>query len=151
MAAKYGIEGIELFYEDLETYTIEAYQTSTSGNLLKGAREIKAMCDGLHLEINCLQPFMHYGGILNREKHAARVEELRLWCQLARILGTDLIGLPSSFLGKDEITDDLDILVGDLQQAANVAAEQSPPIRLAYEGKPAFHTYYGEHHKRLTS
>jgi len=135
MAAEYGIEGIELFYEDLETYTILAYQTATPETLSKAAGEIKTMCDERHLEINCLQPFMHYGDILDRAKHAARIEELRLWCQLARILATDLIGIPSSFLTKDEITGDANVLLRDLQEAADVAAEQSPPIRLAYEGE----------------
>lgn len=135
MAAKYGFEGIELFYEDLESYAIELFGNSSSDNLVKATADIKALCDDRSLEINCLQPFMHYEGLLDREKHAARIEELRLWCHLARILGTDLIGLPSSFLGQDEITDDLDIICADLQEAAGVAAEQSPPIRLAYEGK----------------
>jgi len=135
MAAKYGIKGIELFYEDLESYTIEMFQESTPNHLIKAAREIKTMCDDKGLEINCLQPFMHYEGLLDRNKHAERVEELRLWCTLVRTLGTGLIGLPSSFLNKDEITGDLDVIVCDLQEAADVAAEQDPPIRLAYEGE----------------
>jgi len=72
-------------------------------------------------------------GLRDRQAHSQRLEELALWCELARTLRTDLIGLPSSFLSKDEIRGDFEILIEDLRQAAHVAALQSPPIRLAYE------------------
>lgn len=136
MAMKYGFEGIELFYEDLETYSNTIYHDATPANLLRAADDIKQMCDDRRLEIICLQPFMHYEGLLDRSRHAERLEELRLWCELSRILGTDLIGIPSTFLKTDRITGDLDVIVRDLQEAADVAAEQSPPVRLAYECKP---------------
>lgn len=79
------------------------------------------------------QPFMHYEGLRDRNAHAQRVEDLRLWCKLARKLNTDLIGLPSSFLASKEVTDDLDVVIEDMREAADVAAEQNPPIKLAYE------------------
>lgn len=62
MAQKYGIEGIELFYEDLEVFAREKYHDTTSESLLRAASDIHALCSARGLEIVCLQPFMHYEG-----------------------------------------------------------------------------------------
>jgi len=62
MAQKYGIEGIELFYEDLEVFTAEKYQDTTPESLLKAAGDVERLCSARGLQIVCLQPFMHYEG-----------------------------------------------------------------------------------------
>jgi len=129
MAAKYGMEGIELFYEDLA----DLARPVTAPNLLAAAAYIRSLCASLDLEIICLQPFMHYEGLVDRQKHALRVEEMRLWIQLAHTLGTDLIQIPSSFLPAEEISSDLDIIVSDLRKLADMGLEQKPTIRFAYE------------------
>jgi len=62
MAQKYGIEGIELFYEDLEVFAKETYEETTKESLLKAASDVERLCRARGLEIVCLQPFMHYEG-----------------------------------------------------------------------------------------
>ncbi|BDD62960.1 hypothetical protein MAP00_007911 [Monascus purpureus] len=62
-------------------------------------------------------------------------EKLPLWFSLARILHTDIIQVPSSFLppgpvaGTNRTTGDIDVVVSDLQRVADIGAAQTPPIR----------------------
>jgi 4-hydroxyphenylpyruvate dioxygenase len=134
-AAKYGFEGIEMFYEDLESYS-----HSLDIGLLDAAMHIRQLCDSLHLETVCLQPFMFYEGLIDRAEHHHLVsEKIQLWFRLAHILGTDIVQVPSNFLPPDSVTGeprttgDMDIIVSDLREIADLAGQQSPPIRLAYE------------------
>ncbi|KAJ9631749.1 hypothetical protein H2203_000149 [Taxawa tesnikishii (nom. ined.)] len=124
-AARYGFQGIELFHEDLERCDPE--------NQVLAAHAIRSMCSERGLAIICLQPFLHYEGLKDREAHAQRLEKLQLWFQLATALKTDVIQIPSSFLPHDEITDDVDVIVADLREVADMGARQTPPIKFAYE------------------
>jgi 4-hydroxyphenylpyruvate dioxygenase len=76
---------------------------------------------------------MHYEGLINRDEHASRIRELSLWIELAHELQTDMIAIPSSFLSPDDISDDINLIVSDLREAADLCAAASPPIRVVYE------------------
>jgi 4-hydroxyphenylpyruvate dioxygenase len=130
MAAKYGLEGIELFYEDLVDH---AGGSSSPSDLLSAAASVHELCLSLGLEIICLQPFMHYEGLLDRRRHDERIEEMKLWMELAHTLGTDIVQVPSSFLSRDEISSDTDVIVSDLREIAELGLQQTPIIRFAYE------------------
>ena len=135
MAKKYGFVGIEVFYEDL-AHLAESMLGGGSSNInnqLAAARIVRDLCDERGLEIITLQPFMHFGGLIDREEHRRRVEEIKLWIQLAQILGTDLILLPSSFLGEKKVSGDLTQLVDDMRELADLGLKESPPMRFAYE------------------
>lgn len=129
MAAKHGLQGIELFYEDLA----DLARPPTPSNLLSAATYVRSLCTSLGLDIICLQPFMHYEGLLDRTQHAQRIQDLHLWIQLAKVLDTDLIQVPSSFLSASEISNDTALIVSDLQELADIGLQHSPPIRFAYE------------------
>ncbi|KAH7134087.1 xylose isomerase-like protein [Dactylonectria macrodidyma] len=133
MAQKYGFQGIEVFYEDLADLAKSYPGGDTDENQLSAAREIRQLCDARNLEIICLQPFMHFGGIADRAEHRRRLQELQLWFQLSHILGTDLILFPSSFLSPDHVLDDMDLTVADFTEAADMGLQESPPIRFAME------------------
>ena len=132
-AAKHGFEGIELFFEDLEHLSRELYGGTTPENLIAAAKEVRKLCADRNLQIICLQPFMHYEGLKDRQEHAARIDQLRLWFKIAKALGTDVIQIPSSFLPKDVITADVDTIVQDLREVAEMGLRESPVIRFAYE------------------
>jgi 4-hydroxyphenylpyruvate dioxygenase len=85
------------------------------------------------LEIICLQPFAGYEGLTDRTEHKRRIEELRFWFQLAQILRTDSVQIPSSFLPEDQTSADVDLIVADLIELADLGLQQSPPIRFVYE------------------
>ncbi|KAF2107845.1 3-dehydroshikimate dehydratase [Lophiotrema nucula] len=129
MATKYGIQGVEIFYEDLA----DLAHPSTPSNLISAATYIRNLCISYGLEIINLQPFMHYEGLLDRQQHAERIEEMKLWMRLARALGTDLISVPSTFLPKEEVSKDVSLIVADFREISDLGLQQTPVIRFNYE------------------
>ncbi|KAB5584927.1 putative dehydroshikimate dehydratase [Coniochaeta sp. 2T2.1] len=138
MAQKYGYKGIELFYEDL-AYLAEhlSPEDSTCGPSaaaqMAAAGQIYTMCHNRGLQIICLQPFLHYDGLVDRTQHERHLEKLELWVQLARVLKTDIIQVPANFLPAELVTDDINLIVSDLRKVADYGLAQCPPIRFAYE------------------
>lgn len=129
-AARYGFD-IELFYEDLYYVAKELPGGPTPQNQLEAASHIRGLCDDRGISIICLQPFMHYDGLRDRQRHAERVEEMKLWIDLAKILGTNLIGIPSTFLPDEEVSGDVELITQDLQEVADLGAPDG--IQFAYE------------------
>lgn len=129
-AAKYNMD-IELFYEDLLYVAKSLPGGATNENHLIAAQTIRSMCEERNLTIVCLQPFMHYEGLRDRKWHAERVEEMKLWIQMAHILGTNVIAIPSTFLPEDVASGDLDLITADLQEVADLGAPEG--IQFAYE------------------
>ncbi len=133
-----NFHGIEVFYEDLEYLAREesnlaASETPSPTSLLHAAHTFRQLCDERKIEIIGLQPFMHYEGLLDRAEHAKRIEKLKLWFQLAKVLGTDTIQIPGNFLPKSEITGDINMVVNDLQEVVDMGAQESPVIKFAFE------------------
>ncbi|KAF2473466.1 3-dehydroshikimate dehydratase [Lindgomyces ingoldianus] len=129
MASKYGLQGIEIFYEDLT----DQAKSQKPTNLFPAARYVRSLCSSLNLEIICLQPFMHYEGLLDRARHNERIEEVKLWIEIAKVLGTDTIQVPSSFLSKNQISPDTNLMVSDLRELADLGLQHTPTIKFAYE------------------
>lgn len=42
-----------------------------------------------------LQPFLNYDGLLDDGKHREQIVKLELWFKVVKILGTDLIQVPT--------------------------------------------------------
>lgn len=133
MARKYGFEGVEVFYEELVELTKTMPGGNTPSNQLAAAKILRQLCDSRGLTIICLQPFMHYEGLVDREQHWRRLEEMHLWVQLAHTLGTDLILLPSSNLPPEQMTEDMDIIVADMVAVAEIGLQETPVVRFAFE------------------
>ncbi|KAI1146846.1 xylose isomerase-like TIM barrel [Nemania diffusa] len=133
MARMYGYQGIELFYEDLVDIAEQLTGGSSRENELEAANIIRRLCHERGITILCLQPFAHYEGLVNRQEHLKRIEKLEFWFQLARVLHTDIIQIPSSFGPASEISEDVNLAVADLQKAADMGLQQKPPIRFVYE------------------
>lgn len=137
-AARHNLD-IELFHDDILEIAkglgtndpIAAPSTPTDDAQLQAARIIRNLCDTRSLNIVCLQPFRHYEGLLNRSQHAARLKEITLWIQLVQILGTDLIGIPSTFLSPQETSASTDLIVSDLRELADLGSQHG--IRFTYE------------------
>ncbi|KAJ5467866.1 hypothetical protein N7475_005618 [Penicillium sp. IBT 31633x] len=136
-AARYGQQGVELFHDDLAQLakTLRYHATDTVPRTdrdyeIVAAHAIRGLCAERDLGVLALQPFRHYEGLIDRERHAERIEELKHWVELSKILGDSVsILIPSSFLDPSEITDDRERIVADLAEAADVAF----PVRIAYE------------------
>jgi 4-hydroxyphenylpyruvate dioxygenase len=141
-AAQNGILGIEIFYEDLECLAREQQQGGSSAKdcsepseeqLLSASRLIHEMCRENEVEIICLQPFLFYEGLVDRAEHAQMIEKMHLWFKIAKTLGTDVIQIPTQFRHDEGVTGDLDVIVRDLVEVADLGVREDPPIRFAYE------------------
>ncbi|KAI9703427.1 MAG: hypothetical protein M1820_005899 [Bogoriella megaspora] len=132
-AAAHGIQGIELWYEDLEYSTRSLTGNASRASLLAAAEEVRSLCNKYSLVIICLQPFMLDEGLNDREEHLARIAKLHLWFDLAEKLGTDLIAIASSFLPTEYLSTDVATIITDLQEVADLGLQRSPAIRFTYE------------------
>jgi 4-hydroxyphenylpyruvate dioxygenase len=130
-ASRVGFEGVEIFYEDLE-YLAKRYDGDNEQNLLRAASQVKSWCDELNLRIIGLQPFMFYEGLIDRQEHQAKIEKLKVWFSIANLLGTDTIQIPSNFQ-PEGISGDIDLIVEDMVEVAELGLQQNPTIRFAYE------------------
>ncbi|KAI7368376.1 xylose isomerase-like protein [Hortaea werneckii] len=139
IASSAGFGGIELFYEDLEYFArsrsgAQSDETPVSpSQLVTAAAEIRKLCQKLGLAIIGLQPFLFYEGLLDRKEHAARIEKLHVWFDIVDALDVDTIQIPSNFLPESQITSDLDVIVADMVEVAEMGANRSRPIRFAFE------------------
>ncbi|KAF2771185.1 3-dehydroshikimate dehydratase [Teratosphaeria nubilosa] len=129
-AARYKLD-IELFFEDLLYVARELPGGDTPENQLEAARIIRKLADERGIIIMCLQPFMHYEGLRDRQKHNARIEEMKLWLEMAAILGTNMISIPSTCQPEDEMSGDIHLIVSDLRKVADLGAGKG--IQFAYE------------------
>jgi 4-hydroxyphenylpyruvate dioxygenase len=133
MARLHGYKGIELFHEDLADIANRMGGSTTAENELLAAEVIRRMCEERDIAILCLQPFAHYEGLRDRAEHARRIDQLKFWFQLAKVLGTDIIQIPSSFAPASETSGDMGLIVSDLREAADLGLQEQPPIRYVYE------------------
>ncbi|KAF2803846.1 xylose isomerase-like protein [Mytilinidion resinicola] len=133
MAAKHNLTGIEIFFEDLEDVAAQLPGGATPANQIQASKNIAKLCADRGLTIIGLQPFLHYEGLYDRAEHAKRIEKLKLWLQLAKALGTDIIQIPTNFLPASECSSDIDLIVADMVEVADMGAAQDPPIKFAYE------------------
>jgi 4-hydroxyphenylpyruvate dioxygenase len=146
-ASTHGFRAIELFHEDLEYVARSlpssfpappagtSFPNSSSWDeaQLAAASYIGSLCKRHRLEVLCLQPFMHYDGLLCEREHKKRIENVKLWFLIAKRLNTDLIQIPSNFLPESQCTGDKARIVADLQEVADLGLQQEPIIRFAYE------------------
>ncbi|KAI6823154.1 xylose isomerase-like protein [Hortaea werneckii] len=138
-ASSAGFGGVELFYEDLEYFARSQLGAQSNEEpvsptqLVAAAAEIRKLCQALGLVIIGLQPFLSYEGLLDRKEHAARIEKLHVWFDIVDALDVDTIQIPSNFLPESQITSDLDVIVADMVEVAEMGANRSRPIRFAFE------------------
>jgi len=132
-ASQAGFEGIEIFYDDLEYLAKSSYgEDITPETLVSAASQIHKICESANLTIIGLQPFLFYEGLIDRAEHAAKIEKLKTWFKIVKALGTDLIQIPSNFQ-QGGITGDMDLIVQDMTEVADLGLKEDPCIRFAYE------------------
>lgn len=151
-AANNGFEAVEIFYEDLEylakEQTTAASSSSSSGSanglgkaddspskeqLLAAAQIIHDICLQNKLEIIGLQPFLFYEGLVDQKEHAAMIKKLRLWFEIVKVLGTDIIQIPTQFRRDEGVSGDLETVVADMVEVAELGLKEEPPVKFAYE------------------
>jgi 4-hydroxyphenylpyruvate dioxygenase len=130
-AASAGFKGVEAFYEDIKL-PARAMPGNFEENLLESAAVFRGLCDKYSLHIVVLQPFKNYDGLRSPQRHREKIEKLRSWIKMAKVLRTDLIQIPSMFHQDPAVaTGDEDSIVSDLREVAEIGAKEG--IRFAYE------------------
>lgn len=94
----------------------------TPENEIQAARILRQLCDELSITIVCLQPFWYDEGIRNPFEHLSRIAQLKHLMQLAQILRTDIILIPSTFLSPDLLFLELEARVAGLREAPDMGA-----------------------------
>ncbi|KAI9929756.1 hypothetical protein AWENTII_009527 [Aspergillus wentii] len=130
-AAQAGFKGIEIFYEDLEYLAKEKGDINTS-TILAAAKDAKELCNQHNLQIIGLQPFIFYEGLIDRRVHEEKIAKLKIWFQIVKILDTDIIQIPSNFQSEG-ISGDLDLIVADMREVADMGLKEEPVVRFVYE------------------
>lgn len=145
LAHVYGYKGIELFHDDLDDLAARKFERtspiqksdpvcrSSHQAQLDAAHYVRQLCDTLDIFIICLQPFAGYEGLLDRQVQEEKIAKLHRWIELAHVLKTDIIQIPSSFEPAAKMTTDLDRIASDLQRVADIGAAANPPLRFVFE------------------
>lgn len=131
-ASSHGFKLIELVEDDVTIYARSHHGAVTEDTMLQGARDIKALCDILNIKPCVLQPFWFYEGLLDRKEHEARLEKLRLWMKLVKILDVRLVQVPTNWMNEGT-SGHMDTIVSDLIEMANIGLQQDPVVSFAYE------------------
>lgn len=142
-AAAEHFDGIEIFYECLRVASLRLAnkpieQMPTDAEILAGAHYIRQLCDSHRIRIVALQPWLNYVGLMDRQERDRRVQDvLPLWFQVADMLGTDIIQVPSMMFKKISVGDP-EVVTADLRAIAQAGLtgrqeQGKPPIRFAYE------------------
>ena len=135
-AASSGLKGIEICYNNLHFHAVQLQGSDSSEidqtALVKAAKDIKRICDDLGLTIIDLQPFASYDGLIDTEMHRQMVQKFSRWLELAHALETNIVQMPSNF-DQSGTTGDMDKIVADLVEVADLARKEDPVVRIAYE------------------
>ncbi|KAI4834188.1 xylose isomerase-like protein [Aureobasidium sp. EXF-8845] len=94
---------------------------------------MKEICNENDLTIIGLQPFLFYEGLKDREQHDRLIQKLHVWFDIVDVLDTDIIQIPANFLPADQITGDMDTIVADMIEVADLGLKRERPVRFAYE------------------
>jgi len=110
-----GFDAVEIFENDL----IQFDGTPT---------DVRHLTEKLGLRISLYQPFRDLEGLMNATMRKRTFERLERKLLLMKELGTDLLLLCSNV---GECSGDLDVIVEDLKEAAELARKHD--MRIAYE------------------
>jgi 4-hydroxyphenylpyruvate dioxygenase len=132
-AASHGFILIELVEDDLTFYARDHLGGATEDTMIQAARDVKGLCDKLGIKPFIFQPFWFYEGLIDRKEHELRIAKLRLWVKLVKILEIRIVQIPTNWMAKGT-TDDIDVIVSDLIEMAEIGLEQDPVLSFAYEG-----------------
>ncbi len=121
-AAAHGFDGIEMVHWDLV-----AYAESHSIPVIKAGQIMRELCIEQNIAVLSLQPFMNFED--SATPLDERLELAREWVKLARILGTNIIQVPTSF--DTDSTGDEKTIVRELQDLSDVGLEGGPPVLFA--------------------
>lgn len=134
-----GYDGIEIHWDCLSNEArrlagVQAGAPLSDAAIFAGARSVREKCDAAGLKVLCLEPFLHYPGLLPVSRRAERLKEVPTWFRVTDILGTNIIQVASPMFGGLGVSACHDRIVEDLTMLADMALAWRPqPKYWAYE------------------
>lgn len=132
-AASSGFKLIELVEDDITFYARDNLGGVTNATMIQAAQDVKSICSQVGIRPFIFQPFWFYEGLLDRKEHEARIIKLNLWMQLVKVLEIRIIQIPTNWM-REGTTGDMDVIVDDLREMADIGLRQDPVVSFAYEG-----------------
>ncbi|KAH7111735.1 sugar phosphate isomerase [Dactylonectria estremocensis] len=131
-ASIHGFKLIEIVEQDLLVQARKLEGGVTDSNQVEAAKYVKSLCNKEGIKPFVLQPFCFYEGLLDRREHEAKIDKLKLWMELAKVLDVQVVQVPSNWL-REGTTGDIDVIVKDLVEMAEIGLQQDPVVSFAYE------------------
>jgi 4-hydroxyphenylpyruvate dioxygenase len=134
--AEAGFKGIELFYECIKLparRAAEAGNGTFEENLFKYCQQFRDLCDQYGLQVIAMQPFKNYEGLLSQAHHEKKIEKAKRYINFCKILGCDIILIPSMSHDDPNKTTGGEKVIDDFRELSELGAKENPPIRFAYE------------------
>ncbi|CAO1616757.1 unnamed protein product [Jaminaea pallidilutea] len=133
-----GYNGIEVHFECLTNEARRIFNLASDAQpadhqMYAAAREVRHKCDVADISVLCLEPFLHYPGLLPVSRRDERLRELPLWFTLTDILGTDMIQIASAMFSGPGVTLEESRIVEDLRILADMGLQWHRPKFWAYE------------------
>lgn len=126
-ASHNGFSGLEIVYNDLANYAASKQPKIT---IQSAAEEIAALCTSHKLTVLSLNPFKNFEG--HSSPLSERLDSARQWIEIASLLKAQHLQIPSQFDTQNS-TGCQDVIIPELRQLADLAAEIAPDLKLAYE------------------
>jgi sugar phosphate isomerase/epimerase len=134
-ASKAGFHGVEIGFDDLTSYAKRHTPTYKGEEdiptLVNSASQIRELCNSLHLQILCLQPFTDFEGAVTTEDREERIARAERYFLIMNELGTTILQVGST--DNPKTSGDYHIIAADLASLCDLAAIQDPPCKIAYE------------------
>jgi len=97
------------------------------------ARLTSQRARALGLALTVLDAFEGYEGLIDRKKHAEKVEFFRFWVEICGILGIEYIQIPATFEPKEVATGEEMVIVEDLRIVADIGLSVTPSVKVGSE------------------
>ncbi|KAF7855998.1 hypothetical protein EAF04_009954 [Stromatinia cepivora] len=107
---------------------------------IHAAQYIRSLSSYYALPIIACGPFFCEEGLLSPSARKSKLQDLQLWFQVCRILGTDIIQIPSTFSSASANTPSLSQMISDHREIVDLGTAQKPPFRFVFENL-CFGTY----------
>lgn len=105
--------------------------TSERDAIREAARRTNQRARELGLVCAVLDAFEGYEGLLDRQRHAEKIDAFRFWVEVAGILGIEQIQIPAAFDGAEVVSGDRELIASDLREVCDIGLGVSPPIKVS--------------------
>lgn len=83
------------------------------------------------LALAVLDAFEGYEGLLDRTKHAEKIEDFKFWVELCGILGVECIQIPATFGSAETTSGDEKVIIDDLREVADIGLSVVPNVKVS--------------------